>query len=222
MTKPKLAIYAILLFTSFSCTTTSTPQQVPNAVQETQVSNEIEVMFESVKPGTSIRKGNTIIDLHKGSIAEGDLFPAALFTDVRGKDATLNGPGEVRLISVVPSIKTKVCDIQSHQLGESLSIHPRVKRVTISLDTSAEQAEFAAKAKLTQIAFLSDTKTGDFGRSTGLLMKDKPLLARAMIVVDTKGIVQYIQVVPDVTKLPDLDGAIAMANGLIEPAKKVK
>ena len=61
------------------------------------------------------------------------------------------------------------------------------------------------------IEYLSDYKRGDFGRSTGLLAEGSMLLARSVILVDQKGIVRYIQVVPEMSHLPDLDKAFEKA-----------
>ena len=62
--------------------------------------------------------------------------------------------------------------------------------------------------------YLSDFRAGVFGRSTGLLVKDRRYLARAVILVDKDGIVRYIQVVPELTHLPDMERAVAIANEL--------
>ncbi len=73
---------------------------------------------------------------------------------------------------------------------------------------------FAKEAKLTNLQYLSDYKQGDFGRSTGLLAEGLMLLARSMIVVDKEGIVQYIQVVPESSHLPDMEKAFEKAMEL--------
>ena len=70
---------------------------------------------------------------------------------------------------------------------------------------------FAKEAKLTDIRYLSDYKRGEFGRSTGLLIEGFELLARAVILVDLKGVIRYIQVVPELTELPDMETAFAEA-----------
>jgi thiol peroxidase len=93
--------------------------------------------------------------------------------------------GSVLLLSIVPSIDTRVCEAQSHYLGEKGNTLPGdVKRITISRDTPFAQKRFAQEAKLTQIQFLSDYKQGDFGRSIGLLVEGSMLLSRSIILVD--------------------------------------
>jgi len=108
-----------------------------------------------------------------------------------------------------------VCEAQSHYLGEKGNSMPGdVRRITISRDTPFAQKRFAHEAKLVNVQFLSDYKQGDFGRSTGLLMEGSMLLSRSVILVDKKGIVRYIQVVPDITHLPDMERAFLRATEL--------
>jgi thiol peroxidase len=112
----------------------------------------------------------------------------------------------------VASVDTPVCEEQTHYLGEKGDMLPKeIKRIVISRDMPFAQKRFAKEAKLTSLQYLSDYKQGDFGRSTGLLTEGPMLLARSVIIVDKKGIVQYIQVVPELTHLPDMEKAFAKA-----------
>lgn len=123
--------------------------------------------------------------------------------------------GKVLLLSVVPSIDTKVCEAQTHYLGEKGARLPQeVVRIVISRDTPFAQKRFAEEAKLTGLTFLSDYKEGAFGRGTGLLIGDNMLLARSVVVVDKAGIVRYIQVVPELSHLPDMEAAFGKAAAL--------
>jgi thiol peroxidase len=123
--------------------------------------------------------------------------------------------GKVLILSLVPSIDTKVCEVQTHHLGELASRLPAdITRITISRDTPFAQKRFAEEAKLTGITYLSDYREGSFGRSTGLLQEESMLLARTVIVVDKEGIVRYIQVVPELSHLPDMETVFNKANGL--------
>ncbi|GFE59785.1 thiol peroxidase [Geobacter sp. AOG2] len=123
--------------------------------------------------------------------------------------------GKVLILSVVPSIDTKVCELQTHYLGEKGARLPRdVVRIVVSRDTPFAQKRFAEEAKLGGLTFLSDYKEGAFGRATGLLIGDNMLLARSVVVVDKAGIVRYIQVVPELSHLPDMEAAFAKAAAL--------
>jgi thiol peroxidase len=125
--------------------------------------------------------------------------------------------GDVLLLSIVPSLDTKVCEAQTHYLGEQGSRLPSgIMRVTISRDTPFAQKRFATEANLTNIAYLSDYKEGGFGRATGLLVDGSMLLARAIVIADRNGIVRYMQVVPELSHLPDMERAFRQAEELLK------
>lgn len=168
-------------------------------------------------PGTQVaKKGERIALMGKGievgqKLPDTSLVDAATMKTVNLADYR----GKVLFLSIVPSIDTKVCEVQSHYLGEQGDkLPPAVKRITISRDTPFAQARFAREAKLEDIQFLSDYKQGAFGRSVGLLLDGSQLLTRAVILVDKHGIVRYIQVVPDITHLPDMEKAFTKAIAL--------
>jgi thiol peroxidase len=123
--------------------------------------------------------------------------------------------GSVLILSIVPSLDTPVCEEQTHYLGEKGDKLPRsVKRIVISRDTPFAQKRFAKEAKLTALQYLSDYKLADFGRSTGLLTEGLMLLARSVIIVDKEGTVRYLQVVPEMSHLPDMEKAFEKAAEL--------
>jgi thiol peroxidase len=174
----------------------------------------ITIDTESAQPGTKVSKqGKSLLLIGEG-IAVGQRLPDVELIDAATMESiNLNKyTGDVLFLSIVPSIDTKVCESQTHLLGEDGDFMPSaIQRITISRDTPFAQARFAEEARLKDIQYLSDYKEGAFGRSTGLLIDGSRLLARSVILVDKQGIVQYIQVVPDVTHLPDMERAFAKA-----------
>ena len=83
------------------------------------------------------------------------------------------------------------------------------------MDLPFAQSRFAKEAKISNVTFLSDYKAREFGNNNGLLIEPLGLLARAVIVTDKDNVVRYIQVVPEVTALPDMQEALRVARGLI-------
>ncbi len=168
----------------------------------------------SVPPGSRITRNGEIISLTGRPIGIGQRLPDTDLVDAKTMHSVnLNDyRGAVLFLSIVPSIDTKVCEAQTHYLGEEGDRLPAIiKRITISRDTPFAQRRFAEEAKLNDIQYLSDYKEGAFGCSTGLLLDGPMLLARSIILVDKRGIVQYIQVVPEITNLPDMEKAFAEA-----------
>jgi thiol peroxidase len=171
----------------------------------------------SVEPGSLVSRGELRFQLLGTPISLGKSLPSVpLVESMTMKEVDLSQEkGSVLFLSIVPSIDTRVCDAQTHYLGEEGDKLPNgIQRITISRDTPFAQKRFARAARLEDIQYLSDYKEGDFGRSTGLLMDGFKLLARSVIVVDKNGIVRYIQVVPEMTHLPDMEGAFRKASEL--------
>ena len=123
--------------------------------------------------------------------------------------------GKVTIISVVPSIDTKVCEKQTHLLSEENGgLDPRVRLVTISRDLPFAQKRFAREAKINNILFLSDYRDGNFGKGTGLLIDENRLLTRALMVLDKEGVIRHLEIVPDLGQLPDMKKAFELAGTL--------
>lgn len=126
------------------------------------------------------------------------------------------GKGKVRIISVVPSLDTKVCEQQTHYLSEkNKGLDKMVELITVSIDTPFAQKRFAEEAKITNVTFLSDFRNADFGKTYGLFLKDPHILARAVMVVDAQNIVRHLQITPELAQLPDMDEAFQVARKLI-------
>jgi thiol peroxidase len=171
----------------------------------------------SVEPGTSVaRKGQTFKLLGR-PISVGETLPSVQLREAStmAKVDLSTMRGSVLFLSIVPSLDTAVCEAQTHYLGEEGdTLSPEIKRIVISRDTPFAQKRFAKEAKLTNLQYLSDHGDASFGRSTGLLIDDLMLLSRSVILVDREGKVRYIQVVPDITHLPDMERAFQKAEEL--------
>jgi thiol peroxidase len=169
---------------------------------------------KSVDPGTSVTRGEARFQLLGTPISIGKPLPSVNLVDAMTmKDVDLSKEkGVVLFLSIVPSIDTPVCEEQTHYLGEEGEKLPKeIRRITISRDTPFAQKRFAKEAKLTNLQYLSDYKEGEFGKGTGLLTEKTMLLARSIVLVDKKGIIRYIQVVPEITRLPDMEKAFQKA-----------
>lgn len=191
----KLTVAGLLFFTlcSTSCVSTNTRK----------------ISKEFAEAGTTTILRNQSVSLYPGSLKKGDNL-YAIVKQTLGKEL----PKKVAIINIVPSIDTKVCEEQTHILGESKEIPEDVSRLTISRDLPMAQKRFASAANLNSISYLSDYKFGSFGKKTGLLIKDHELLTRAVIVTDKNGVIRHLQIVPNISELPDMDKAIEIAKQL--------
>ena len=54
----------------------------------------------------------------------------------------------------------------------------------------------------------SDYRDLDFGLKYGFVIKELRLLSRGVVVIDRKGIIRYIEYVPEVTNEPNYEAAL--------------
>lgn len=171
----------------------------------------------SAGDGNNIQLKGSPMPLRGHAIKVGEPLPAAMVT--AGNLAAVDiakGNGKVRIISVVPSVDTPTCEAQTHELSEKdRKLAEQVDMITISMDLPFAQQRFAKEAKIKNVTFYSDYKTGEFGMNNGLLIDPLHLLARAVIVTDQNDIVRYLQIVPEVTELPDMSAAMKFAKTLL-------
>lgn len=171
----------------------------------------------SAGDGNNIQLKGNPMPLRGHAIKVGEPLPAAMVT--AGNLAAVDiakGNGKVRIISVVPSVDTPTCEAQTHELSEKdRKLAEQVDMITISMDLPFAQQRFAKEAKIKNVTFYSDYKTGEFGMNNGLLIDPLHLLARAVIVTDQNDVVRYLQVVPEVTELPDMPAAMKFAKTLL-------
>lgn len=131
----------------------------------------------------------------------------ALATDL--SEVTLaDSAGKVRLISVVPSLDTGICDRQTRRFNEEATKFPSVEVLTISMDLPFAQARWCGAAGVDRVQTLSDHREASFGLAYGLLIKELRLLTRAVIIVDAEDTVRYVQIVPEVGTDPDFEAAL--------------
>jgi len=117
--------------------------------------------------------------------------------------------GNICIISSVISLDTPVCDMQTRKFNEEASrLGQEVVILTLSMDLPFAQKRWCGAAGVDRIQTLSDHRDASFGTSYGVLIKELRLLARAVFVVDRKGLLQYQQVVNEVTNEPDYDAVL--------------
>jgi len=185
--------------------------------------NQVQADLPVAKGTAQAGAGHTVafkgspLPLAGEAVEVGKPLPAAVVSSTDLKPINLaEGDGKVRIISVVPSLDTPVCDKQTHELSEENGgLDKKIELITVSMDLPFAQKRFAKEAKISNITFLSDYKQREFGNNNGLLVEPLGLLARAVIVTDQNNVVRYIQVVPELTALPDMQEAMRVARGLL-------
>ena len=155
--------------------------------------------------GNGVKVGDALRDV---KVAQNDLSLVNI--------AQTKGAGKVRIISVVPSLDTPVCEQQTHLLSErNKGLDKMVELITVSVDTPFAQKRFAAEAKIANVTFLSDYRGAEFGKTHGLFLERPHILTRAVLVVDKTNTIRYLQITPEITQLPDMEEAVQFARRLV-------
>ncbi|PGZ56171.1 lipid hydroperoxide peroxidase [Bacillus anthracis] len=149
--------------------------------------------------GTEVKVGDQAPNFQ---VLANDLSPVSLETY----------KGEVKLISVVPSIDTGVCDAQTRRFNQDAAGIENAKVLTISVDLPFAQKRWCAANGLENVVTLSDYRDLSFGEAYGLVMKELRLLARAVFVVDSNDKVVYVEYVSEGTSHPNYEAALEAAK----------
>lgn len=123
--------------------------------------------------------------------------------------------GKVKLISVVPSLDTPVCDTETRKFNQEAGGIDGVVVLTVSVDTPMAQKRWCAAAGVDNVETLSDFKDHAFGPAYGVRIKEIGLLARQIFVVDQDNKITYTELVKEVAEEPNYDAAIAAAKAAL-------
>ena len=130
--------------------------------------------------------------------------------------------GKVCVICSVPSLDTGVCDVEMRRFNkEAEQLGADVMVLTVSMDLPFAQARWCGALKVARVVTLSDYRGATFGQRYGVLIKELYLLARCVWVVDQEGVIQYVQLVPEVTAEPNYEAALRAAKELKGKVKAV-
>ncbi|MEI6127802.1 MAG: thiol peroxidase [Pseudomonadota bacterium] len=119
--------------------------------------------------------------------------------------------GKKIILNIFPSIDTPVCATSVRKFNEIFDNRTDAVVLCVSMDLPFAQSRFCGAEGLNNVITASDFRTRKFGEAYGVLMGDGPLaglFARAVIVIGQDKKVIYAQLVDDITKEPDYDGAL--------------
>lgn len=116
-------------------------------------------------------------------------------------------PGK-KIISVVPSLDTGVCDMQTRKFNEKVGEIAGAKVLTVSVDLPFAQARWCGAAGLEQAITLSDYYDHNFGKAYGVLVDELHLLTRSVFVLDSEDKLVYVEYVPEITNHPNYEAAL--------------
>ena len=164
------------------------------------------------RAGATTMKGNPLTLIGPQLVA-GDHAPDFTVVDGTLSAVNLEKTGRnVRIISVVPSLDTPVCDAQTKRFNEEAAQLPGVDILTISMDLPFAQKRWCGAFGVDRVKMLSDHRSGSFGESYGTLIKDLRIHSRAIFVLDSDNIIRHVEYVKEVADHPNYDAALAAAK----------
>ncbi|MHA0857930.1 thiol peroxidase [Paenibacillus sp. CMAA1364] len=168
------------------------------------------------RTGIATLKGNPITlvgpELKAGDQAPDFTVSKNLLENVSLKDYA----GKIKLISVVPSLDTGVCDAQTRRFNvEADQLGQDVVILTISMDLPFAQERWCGAAGVDSVVTLSDYKTASFGEAYGVLIKELRLDMRSIFVIDKNDTIAYVEYLKEMTEHPNYENAIAAVKNLI-------
>ncbi|AKS66877.1 thiol peroxidase [Staphylococcus coagulans] len=148
------------------------------------------------------------IQLLGKEVSVGDQAPDFTVVDNSLQGVSLSQyDGKKKMINVVPSLDTGVCDQQTRKFNEEASTEDGYV-LTISVDLPFAQQRWCASTGLDNVITLSDYQNHSFGENYGLIMEGLQLLARSVFVLDENNKVVYKEIVPEGTDFPNFEAAL--------------
>jgi len=155
------------------------------------------------------------LDLIGPELKPGDAAPAFSLAANNLSAVTLDETSGVRVINVVPSLDTPVCDMQIKRFNKEAANLEGVSIYCVSCDLPFAQARWCGASDVDKVTTLSDYKDGNFGAAWGTMIDALRIQSRAVFVINAHNTIVHAEYVPEVTEHPNYDAALAAARGAL-------
>ncbi len=157
-------------------------------------------------------KGNPV-ELVGTMLKVGDRAPDFVLQSPALADVSLQDTaGKTRIIATVPSLDTGTCHAETKRFNDEAAKLPEVPVLVVSMDLPFGQKRWCGAEGVDKVHTLSDHRTGEFGKSYGVMIKGGPLdrcHARAIFVVGSDDVIKYVEYCPEISQHPNYDGVLA-------------
>lgn len=124
--------------------------------------------------------------------------------------------GKVKIISVVPSLDTRVCSAQTRRFNQEASdLSEDTVILTVSADLPYAQRRWCGAEGVDRVVTLSDHKDMNFADAYGVHVADLRICQRACFVLDTNNVVRHAEYMPVIGSDINFDAALAAARELV-------
>jgi thiol peroxidase len=190
------------LFTIFFIALIATPTTNAFSVDELPETNNL------------VKAGEKFVTLLGKQLEVGDQAPSFKVVDKNFSPVKLSDfADQTLLISVVPSLDTGVCSIQTKRFNDEAATLPKnITTLTISNDLPFAQKRFCDTQGVDSMTVLSDSVWRDFGTKYGVLIKNMGLLTRAIFIINNQGKIVYKELVANISQQPNYDKALTQVR----------
>lgn len=119
--------------------------------------------------------------------------------------------GTTVILNIFPSIDTPTCAASVRRFNQEAARQENTVVLCISPDLPFAHVRFCETEGIENVIALSTFRSPEFGEDYGVTMTStvrRGLLARAVVVIDSSGIIRHTELVPEVTREPDYDAAL--------------
>ncbi|GBD22721.1 Putative peroxiredoxin [bacterium HR29] len=151
----------------------------------------------------TLKVGDEAPDFELPSSPTGDTFR---LSDYRGKNAVV--------LNFVPAAFSPVCSNQLQLVEQKIAEFSAQNAIPVAISVDNTWALKAWKEQLgISYPVLSDFPKGEVSRKYGVLIEERGISNRVVIVVDKDGRIAWIQPAPKVVELPDYDPVMSCLKG---------
>jgi thioredoxin-dependent peroxiredoxin len=120
--------------------------------------------------------------------------------------------GKTRILVTVPSLDTPVCDMEARRFNQEASKMANTQVLIVSMDLPFAQKRYCGANGIDSVMTVSDYRGAEFSQAYGLLIKELHLTTRAVMVLDAQNVIQYMEIVKEVTEEPNYEAALKAAG----------
>ena len=120
--------------------------------------------------------------------------------------------GKKKVISIVPSLDTPVCQLSTKKFNDYAKQHADTVILVVAADLPFAMSRFCGDEGLENVVTLSIMRDRNFAKYYGVLIDDGPLkgiTCRALLVLDENNSVISSELVSEIADEPDYDAALA-------------
>ena len=124
--------------------------------------------------------------------------------------------GKKLILNIFPSLDTPVCASSVRRFNKEASNLENTAVLCISKDLPFAHGRFCTVEGIENVVSLSELRDDEFSKKYGVKIVDGPmagLMARAIVIINENGVVEYTQLVPEIVEEPNYEKALNFVKG---------